>query len=136
MGRLSDADANNMLDVRFGGAATNVPSTYYIALSTTAPTNAGTNVTEPTGGAYARAAVPNNLTNFPAAAGRSKSNGVTVLFPTATADWGTITHFALMDAATGGTMRAWGALTSGQQVSAGATADFPAGALVISSAGS
>lgn len=136
MGRLSDSDANNMLDVRFGAAASTAPATYYVALSTTAPTNTGTNVTEPSGGAYARVAVTNNATNFPAASGRAKSNGTVVTFPTATASWGTISHFALYDAATGGTMRAWGALTTAQAVASGAIADFPAGSLTITASGS
>lgn len=136
MGRLSDADANNMLDVRFGAVASTAPATYYVALSTTAPTNTGTNVTEPSGGGYARVAVVNNATNFPAAASRAKSNGTVVTFPTATASWGTITHFALYDAATAGTMRAWGALTTSQAVASDAIADFPAGSLTITASGS
>jgi hypothetical protein len=136
MGRLSDADANNMLDVRFGGVASSAPATYYVALSTTAPTNTGTNVTEPSGGGYARVAVTNNATNFPAAAGRSKSNGTVITFPVATASWGTISHFALYDAATGGAMRAWGALATPQAVASGATADFPVGSLTITASGS
>lgn len=136
MGRLSDADANNMLDVRFGAVASTAPATYYVALSTTAPTNTGTNVTEPSGGGYARVAVVNNATNFPAAASRAKSNGTVVTFPAATASWGTITHFALYDAATAGTMRAWGALTTSQAVASDVIADFPAGSLTITASGS
>jgi hypothetical protein len=136
MGRLSDDDANNMLDVRFGGVASSAPATYYVGLSTTAPTNTGTNVTEPSGGAYARVAVTNDTTNFPAASGRAKSNGTVVTYPTATADWGTLTHFVLYDAATGGSMRAWGALATPQAVASGATADFPVGSLTITAPGS
>ncbi len=135
MGFLSDNDANNMLDARFGAVASSAPATYYVGLSTTTPTNTGSNITEPSGNAYARVAVTNNTTNWPAAASRSKSNGTTITFPTATGSWGTVTHFVLFDAATAGNMRAWGALTASQSVASGATPDFPVGALVISAPG-
>jgi hypothetical protein len=135
MGRLSDADANNMLDSRFGLVAVAAPATYYVGLSTTLPTNTGTNVTEPSGGSYARVAVTNNATNFPAAAARSKSNGTVITFPTASASWGTVSHFVLYDAATAGTFRAWGALAAAQAIASGGTPDFPIGALVIDAPG-
>jgi hypothetical protein len=109
MGRLSDADANNMLDSRFGSVAVAIPATYYVGLSTTTPTNTGTNVTEPAGGSYARVAVTNNATNFPAAAARSKASA--------------------------GTFRGWGALAAAQAIASGGTPDFPIGALVIDSPG-
>ena len=125
MGRLSDADANNMLDSRFGSVAVAIPATYYVGLSTTLPTNTGTNVTEPSGGLYARVAVTNNATNFPAAAARSKSNGTVITFPTASASWGTVTHFVLYDASTGGVFRAWGALAAAQAIASGGTPTSP-----------
>jgi hypothetical protein len=135
MGRLSNADANNLLDSRFGGVAVNAPGTYFVALSTTTPTDAGGNITEPGAGAgYSRVGVVNNLTNWPAAANRAKANGAVIPYPTASAAWGTITAFALFDAATGGTFRGWGAV-SPQAVAAGATPDFPVGALVINAPG-
>jgi hypothetical protein len=51
---------------------------------------------------YARLAVANNATSFPAAAGGLKSNGTDWLFPEATSDWGDIGGAALYDAATAG----------------------------------
>jgi hypothetical protein len=68
------------------GSTTLGPATVYIALFTAAPT-AGGGGTEVTGGSYARVAVTNNATNFPAASGASKSNGTLIDFGTATADW-------------------------------------------------
>lgn len=136
MGRLSDAQANNILNVRFGGAAVTAPVTYFVALSTTAPTNTGTNVTEPVGGAYARVGVTKNATNFPAAAARSISNGTAITFPAPTASWGTVTHFALYDAATAGVFCGWGAFASGTTISSGGSAPvIPIGGLVIDSPG-
>jgi hypothetical protein len=136
MGRMSDAQANLLLDLYFSKASnTTVPATLYVALSTTLPTNTGTNVTEPVGNSYARVSVTNNSTNFPAATARAKSNGTDVVFPTATGSWGTITHFALYDALTAGTFIAWGALTVPVSVINGATVTFVTGSLVINAPG-
>lgn len=131
-GRLADSDANNSLDVRFGAAASTAPGTYYVGLSSTPPTNAGGNITEPVGGNYARVAVANNPTNWPPATARGKANGTTISFPTATANWGTFGWFILMDAPTGGTMRGWGDLSTAQTISNGGAASFAAGALTLS----
>lgn len=135
MGRLSDSYSNQLLDLAFSKATNNFPATYYVALSTTTPTNTGTNVTEPVGNSYARVAVTNNSTNFPAASGRAKSNGVVIAFNTATGSWGTCTHFCLYDAASGGNFVAWGALTTPVSPTAGTQASFAVGALVINAPG-
>jgi hypothetical protein len=136
MGRMSDAQANLLLDLYFSKASnSSVPATLYVALSTTTPTNTGTSVTEPSGNAYARVGVTNNSTNFPAASARAKSNGTDITFPTATGSWGTITHFCLYDALTSGTFVAWGALTVPVSVINGATVTFVTGSLVINAPG-
>lgn len=134
-GRLSDSDANNMLDSRFGGVAVDVPATYYVGLSTTLPTNTGGNITEPVGNGYARVAVANNAANFPAAAGREKSNGTAITFPFATGPWGSPAFFVLMDAATDGAMRGFGPLGSTQAIATGTRPSFAPGALTIAAAG-
>lgn len=136
MGRLSDSDANNVLDNRFGAVTSTPPATYYVGLSTTTPTNTGGSVTEPSSGSYARVAVTNNTTNWPSASGRSKSNGTAITFPSATGSWGTITHFVIYDASTAGTFRAWGALTTPRAVVSGDTPAFAVGALTIDAPGS
>lgn len=136
MGRMSDAQANLLLDLYFSKTAnTAVPATLYVGLSTTLPTNTGTNVTEPAGGSYARVAVTNDSTNFPAATARSKSNGTDIVFPTATGSWGTVTHFVIYDALTSGNFVAWGALTVPVSVISGATVTFATGSLVINAPG-
>lgn len=87
------------------------PATLYLALfkapATAASLEAGDITSEISGGGYARQVVVfNNPTN---PGGISTNNGV-VTFPTATASWGTVTHFALMDAATGGNVLIYGEL--------------------------
>lgn len=89
------------------------PATLYIAALTTMPAEAGTGYAEPAGGSYARKSVTNNSTNFPAAAMNGstaeKMLAVTQAFAAASASWGTIKGYALLDSATvgAGTMYAF-----------------------------
>jgi hypothetical protein len=129
MSSFSDYLENELLDHVFGASAYTAPATLYVALFTAAPTDAGGG-TEVTGGSYARAAVTNNLTNFPAAASGAKSNANAITFATATADWGTVVAAGIFDALSGGNLIAWCAVTS-QSVPSGVTASIPAGELDI-----
>ncbi|MCI4463680.1 MAG: hypothetical protein JHC30_05885, partial [Caldisericum sp.] len=106
------------------------PATVYIALFTVAPTDAGGG-TEVSGGGYARVAVANNSTNFPPATNGQKSNGTAIIFPTATADWGTIVAVGIYDAATNGNLLFWANLTTARTVQSGDTAQFAVGALTF-----
>lgn len=120
-----------LLDEAFGGTDYTPPTTIYVGLSTTAPAEDGTGVTEPTGGGYARVAVTNNATNFPpTGTDGTKSNGTAISFPQATADWGTVSHFFLADATTGGIL-AFGSLGLAKTIGTGDTASFGAGSLTI-----
>jgi hypothetical protein len=110
-------------------------ATLYIALSSTTPTEAGGNFTEPSGGAYAR--VSTTAADWGAASGTApavKSNTAVKTFPVASADWvagANLTHFGLFDASTAGNLKWWGALTTAKPVLNGDTASFAAGALVL-----
>lgn len=121
---------NALLDHILGGPDYARPATVYIALFTSAPSDAGGG-TEVAGSAYARAAVTNNATNWPAAAGGSKSNGVAVTFAQATGSWGSVVAFAVFDALSGGNMLRWGMLTAPKTVSNLDTPSFPAGSLIF-----
>jgi hypothetical protein len=105
------------------GAVTR-PTAWYVALTTTTPTDAAAG-TEVTGGDYARVAA-----TFAAPSGGSTSNSSTVTFPTATANWGTVTHFEVWDALSGGNRLRWGALDTSEAVTTGQTPSFAAGALI------
>lgn len=88
------------------------PTAWYVALFTTATTDAGGG-TEVSGGSYARTAVSFSVTNNVA------SNSANVLFPTATASWGTVTHVAIYDASTGGNLLFHGAASSSKLIDVG-----------------
>lgn len=126
----SDYLENKVLDHVLGGGDYTRPATVYVALYTSAPTDSGGG-TEVSGGSYARVAVTNNATNWPAASGGSKANGTTIVFPEATADWGTVVAFGLFDAAIGGNLLYWGELSQNQAVNSGSIAGFAIGALTI-----
>lgn len=127
----SDYLENKVLDHLLGRTTYTAPATVYVALYTTAPSDAGGG-TEVSGGGYARKAVTNDATNWPAASGGSKSNGTAIVFDEASSDWGSVVAFGIFDAASGGNLLYWGALDAPKAVNNGQTARFPAGSLVIS----
>lgn len=133
MGSFSNYLEDKLLDHAFGGGDYTRPATVYVALCTTTPTDSstGSTIVEPSGGSYARVAVTNNATNFPASSGGSKSNGTAITFTTASGSWGTVTAVALVDASSAGNVMAWGALTASKTVDSGDTVSFAIGALVI-----
>ena len=100
-------------------------ATVYAALFTAAPGEAGGG-TEVSGGAYARTAV-----TFAAPASGQCSNSADVTFPTASANWGTVTHVAIMDASSGGNMLFYGALDASKTVNSGDSIKFATGNLVV-----
>jgi hypothetical protein len=134
MAGFTDAIEQALLD-HFLNDPSYTPESLWIALSTTTPTEAGGNFTEPSTGSYARVATTN--ADWGPASGTApatKSNTAVKTFPTATADWSAganMTHFGLFNASTAGTLRAWGALTVAKPVLNGDTASFAAGALVL-----
>lgn len=109
---IKDDGERILLDSQFGsGATTYSPATWYVGMSSTLSADDGTGFTEPTGiGSYARVAVTNNATNWPAAtttAGKTtQPNGTAITFPNPTANWpGPFLETGLFTASTGGTPR-------------------------------
>lgn len=111
---------NKVLLHVFGATPYTAPATLYVGLFTSNPGEAGGG-TEVSGGSYAR-----QTAAFTVAANLA-SNTAAVEFPTASASWGTITHAAIFDAATGGNMLAYGALTASKTIATGDVFRIPAG---------
>lgn len=123
--------ANKLLDHQVGKTAFTMPAVW-VAMSSTTPALAGTGVTEPTGGAYARVATTGATWN--AAAAGSISNAAAITFPTATADWAAganLTYGVLYDAVTAGNVLGYGVLTVAKNVLNGDTASIAIGGLTI-----
>ena len=124
------AEFSNYLENAFINAAlraTNftAPTTVYVSLYTSDPTDADTG-TEVSGGSYARTS----------AAFDAPSNGVTqntsdVTFPTATASWGTVTHVAIHDAASAGNMLFHTPLDTSKTIDSGDIFKITAGNLTV-----
>ena len=131
MGSFGNYLELEILDHIFGAAAYSAPATLHVGLSTADPTDDASGIAEPVGGSYARVAVTNNATNFPAAVGGAKANGTAITFPTATGSWGVCTHFFISDDPSAGNMLAHGTLTASKTIDSGDTASFAIGDLDI-----
>jgi len=125
MPEFTDYLENKIIDHMLRNQAYTPPSTVYLALFTTATSDAGGG-TEVSGGSYARQAV-----TLSAASGGASSNSADITFPQATADWGTITHVALMDALTGGNMLMHTPLDASKTVNNGDTFKINTGDLDV-----
>lgn len=152
MAAMTDFLENKIIDWFFRGQALGVtgataaagsgPTSLYIGLFTTAPTDAGGGV-EVTGGSYARVLVTSALTAWAgtqaaastvASTGTSgtTSNNAAITFPAPTANWGSIVAFGIFDAATAGNLLFYGNLTTPKTVNNGDAAPaFSAAALSI-----
>jgi len=98
MAEISNYLENALINVTLRATSYTAPTTVFVALYTTDPTDADTG-TEVTGGSYARTAV-----TFAAPSNGVSLNSADVTFPTCTAAWGTVTHVGLRDASTAGNL--------------------------------
>lgn len=95
------------------------PTNLYVAFHTADPTDAGSGA-EVSGGSYARVSVTANGTEWSNTSG-VLSNVNDINFPDATANWGTVTHVGVWDAASAGNLLFHGALTSSLVINNGQT---------------
>lgn len=136
---FTNRTAQALLNALFGktsnfGALASAP-TIYVGLSSTTPTEAGANVTEPSSGGYARVATVAGDWNAASLADPSALDNANVItFPVATGDWlsgADLTHAVLFDAATSGNVLASAALAVAKPVMNGDTASFAAGSIDV-----
>ena len=113
MAALSNYLENALLDAVLNNTSYTSPTTTYVGLFTSDPTDAGSG-TEVSGGSYARVAA-----SFGAASEGNCTNDADITFTQATANWGTVTHFGLYDASTTGNLLFHGALTSSKAIETG-----------------
>jgi len=113
-----------MLDHVFGGNAYTAPSTLYLSLHTANPDEDGSGA-EVSGGGYARQSMAMTVT------GNTASNDSAVEYPTATANYGTVTHVGVYDASTSGNLLCYASLTSSKTIETGDVFRVPAGDLDI-----
>jgi len=135
MSAASNYLENKVLDHVLTATGYTAPTTRYLALFTNTSGSAAANLEAGTlsdevttsGSAYGRKTI-----TFAAASGGSSASNATVTFDTATANWGTITHVAVMDAETSGNVLFYGAVTTSKTIETGDTFQVSSGNLTIS----
>lgn len=130
MAAMSDYLENALVDHVLKNTAFTQPTALLIALFTAdAGLEASTLTSEVSGGAYAR-----TTATFGAAASGTATNSADVTFPTATAAWGTVSHCAIIENASGTNVLYHGSLAASKVVNSGDTFKFNAGDLSVSHA--
>lgn len=141
MSDLTNVAENTVVDWLLRGASPSLPASWHVALLTAVSDAETGSVTEVAVGGYARQAVTRNLaswsgTQAPAStaassgtSGRSSNNGIITFGPVAAGV--TVTHFALYDAATGGSAFVIRALTVTRALTSGDSASFAADTLAL-----
>jgi hypothetical protein len=126
MGSFSDNLEDKLIDHVFKTAPYSVPTNIYIALCTSTVLDSSTGGSLPgevSGGAYVRLV----CNTWDAASGGATENTQVESFAQATADWGTITDFALLDHSSTGNVLGYGKLGTSKFVNSGDTAKFATG---------
>ena len=113
MTAMSNYLENALINATLRNTTYTSPSTVYVALFTSDPTDAGSG-TECSGGAYVRQSA-----TFGAPSDGASSISADVEFPQATGAWGTITHFGIFDASSSGNLLYHGALTASKTIATG-----------------
>ena len=121
---FSNEFETRVLNYVFTTSSVTRPTTWRVALYTSAPSDTGGG-TEVSGGGYARQAVTFSVS------GDTASNTAALEYATATAAYGTVSHVGVFDAATGGNLIAYAALATSKAIATGDVFRIPAGDLDI-----
>ena len=138
---LSDYVENNAVDYIFRAQTWTIAAAFHVGLSTAACSDSSVG-TEVSGGSYARVSVTRSLANWAGTqsagsttastgTGGVTSNNNAITFPTPSAGWGTVTHFFISDASSGGNIILCQALTTSKTINSGDSVSFAAGALTV-----
>lgn len=129
-GGVCDNLANKLLDHVFKTTEYTPETNLYVALYTSSPKDIGTTGTEVSGGSYAREV----CNTWDASTGGASENTAAITFTTATASWGTVTHFLLLSstgAASDSNTLLWATITPNRTIGIDDVAEYAAGALDI-----
>lgn len=125
MSEISNYLENALINGTIRGTSYTAPSTIYVALYTTNPTDADTG-TEVSGGSYARQSV-----TFAAPSDGLSASNADVTFPQATANWGTVGWIGLRDASTAGNLLYYTPLTAAKTIETGDIFKIASGNLTV-----
>jgi hypothetical protein len=113
MAEMSNYLENALINATLRNTSYTSPTTVYVGLYTSDPTDANTG-TEVSGGSYARTSV-----TFGAPSNGVSTNSANVTFPTATGSWGTVGWIGILDASTSGNLLYHTPLDASKTISSG-----------------
>ena len=125
MAAFSNYLENALINGTLRATSYTAPTTVYVGLFTSDPTDAGSG-TEVSGNAYARQSA-----TFAAPSNGASSTDADVQFPQATGTWGTVGWFGIFDALTTGNLMYHGALTVSKTIETGDVFKIASGNLTV-----
>ena len=125
MAEFSDYLENKILNHVLRNTSYTSPTTVYVGLFTTDPTDAGSG-TEVSGGSYAR-----QVLSVTTASGGIVTSSGDVTFPQATANWGTVSHIGILDALSSGNLLMHTPLTTSKTIESGDILKISSGNLTV-----
>lgn len=125
MAEMANYLENALINAVLRNTSYTSPTTTYLALYTSDPTDADTG-TEITGGSYVRQSI-----TFGSPSNGTSTNSAAVEFPQATADWGTISYVGIRDAVTSGNLLFHTALDASKTINNGDVFKITAGNLSV-----
>jgi hypothetical protein len=125
MAEMSNFLENALVNATLRNTSYTSPSTVYVALYTTDPTDADTG-TEVSGNGYARQSV-----TFSAPSNGATSNSGAVEFPQATGSWGTVAFIGLRDALSSGNLLYHTPLDASKTIATGDVFRIAIGSLAV-----
>jgi len=121
---FTDTFETRVLTWVFTASSATRPTAWFVALYTASPNDAGGG-TEVSGAGYVRKAATFTVS------GDTASNSGAIEYPTATGNYGTVSHVGIFDASSGGNLIAYAALTVSKTISTGDVLRIPAGDLDV-----
>jgi hypothetical protein len=125
MAEMSNYLETALINGTLRGTTYTAPTTTFLALYTSDPTDADTG-TEVTGGSYARQSI-----TMGAPSNGASTNSVAIEYPQCTADWGTVAFVGIRDAVTGGNLLYHTALDTSKVIANGDIFKITAGNLSV-----
>jgi hypothetical protein len=125
MAEMSNYLENALINATLRNTGYTSPTTTFVALYTSDPTDANTG-TQVSGGSYARQSA-----TFGAPSNGTSTNSAAIEFPQATASWGTVTHIGILDALTSGNLLYHTALDTSKTIDTGDIFKITIGSLSV-----
>jgi hypothetical protein len=125
MAEMSNYLENALINATLRNTSYTSPTTVYVGLYTSDPTDANTG-TEVSGGSYARTSV-----TFGAPSNGASTNNAAVEFPQATGSWGTVGWIGILDASTSGNLLYHTALDVSKTIDTGDIFKIATGSLSV-----